>query len=229
MRWMWSRSTISWILVRVCAGTPPESATISSTFRPASVLLRSARYCVSARSMSMPPEASGPVLTVIRPRRIGPACARTGSAVAAAAAPVACMKRLRVADGSAALVVLGDDLSPGRALDVVLAHGALASRRQAVELALRRMQRFPERRGHALAADARDAAIYEHDVNYGNLKAPRVIERRFCVLDDAHRILGLRRHGGYVHVEVAAMHVDGDDGGLGRFQLELPVQPGDET
>src|SRR5438874_11290702 len=96
MRWMWSRSTISWILVRVCAGTPPESATISSTLRPASVLLRSFRYCVSARSMSMPPEASGPVFTVIRPRRIGPASARTGSALAAAAAPEAWMKRLRV-------------------------------------------------------------------------------------------------------------------------------------
>src|SRR4029077_10675940 len=98
MRWMWSRSTISWILVRVCAGTPPESATISSTLRPASGLLRSFRYCVSARSMSMPPEARGPVLTVIRPRRIGPAWARTESAVAAAAAPVAFMKRLRVND-----------------------------------------------------------------------------------------------------------------------------------
>src|SRR5437764_9180930 len=98
MRWMWSRSTISWILVRVCAGTPPLSATISSTLRPASVLLRSVRNCVSARSMSMPPEASGPVFTVIRPSRIGPAWARTGTAAAAAAAPVAWMKRLRVND-----------------------------------------------------------------------------------------------------------------------------------
>src|SRR3954470_15373425 len=67
---MRSRSTSSWILVRVCAGTPPPSATNSSTLRPASVSLRSFRYCTSARSMSMPPEASGPVFTVMRPSRI---------------------------------------------------------------------------------------------------------------------------------------------------------------
>src|SRR5204862_590894 len=108
---------------------------------------------------------------------------------------------LVVDDVIAVPVELGDDLRPGRALDVVLAHGALASRRQAVELALRRMQRLPERRGHALAADPRDAAIYEHDVNYGNLKAPRVIQRSSSMLDDARGILGLRRHGGDVHVE----------------------------
>src|SRR2546421_1844707 len=96
MTWILSRSTSSWILVRVCAGTPPPSATISSILRCASVLFRSCRYCVSARSMSMPPEASGPVLTVTRPTRIGPACANDGIVAAAAAAPVACMNRLRV-------------------------------------------------------------------------------------------------------------------------------------
>src|ERR1043166_2130246 len=96
MTWILSRSTSSWILVRACAGTPPESATISSTLRPAMVFPRSFRYCTSARSMSMPPEASGPVFTVTRPTRIGPACARAGSAAAAAAAPLAWMKRLRV-------------------------------------------------------------------------------------------------------------------------------------
>src|SRR5438105_4723403 len=93
---MRSRSTSSWILVRVCAGTPPLSATKSSTLRPASVSLRSFRYCTSARSISMPPEASGPVFTVIRPRRSGSPCAAAGSAAAAAAAPVAWMNRLRV-------------------------------------------------------------------------------------------------------------------------------------
>src|SRR3954468_10405951 len=96
MIWMRSRSTSSCTLVRACAGTPPLSPTSSSTLRPASVLLRSFKYCTSARSMSMPPEASGPVLTVIRPRRIGPCWARDGSALAAATAPVAWTKRLRV-------------------------------------------------------------------------------------------------------------------------------------
>ena len=96
MTWILSRSTSSWILVRACAGTPPESATISSTLRSAMALLRSLRYWTSARSMSMPPEARGPVFTVTRPTRIGPACARSGSAAAAAVAPLAWMKRLRL-------------------------------------------------------------------------------------------------------------------------------------
>src|SRR5258706_2571604 len=95
MIWIFSRSTSSWILVRACAGTPPLSPTNSSTLRPASVLLRSFRYWMSARSMSMPPEASGPVFTVMRPSRIGPACALTGKAVPSETAPTACTKRLR--------------------------------------------------------------------------------------------------------------------------------------
>src|SRR6267154_4640658 len=53
---------------------------------------------MSARSMSMPPEASGPVLTVMRPMRIGPLCPRTmaGKPSAEAPSPAAWMKRLRV-------------------------------------------------------------------------------------------------------------------------------------
>src|SRR5437667_1571776 len=66
---MCSLSTSSWILVRAWAGTPPLSPTNSSILRPASVPLRSRRYMTSARSMSMPPEARGPVLTVINPKR----------------------------------------------------------------------------------------------------------------------------------------------------------------
>ena len=50
--------------------------------------------------MSIPPEASGPVFTVIRPRRMGPLCARTSagkpSAEALKPAPAACMNRLRL-------------------------------------------------------------------------------------------------------------------------------------
>src|SRR5678815_12241 len=96
MTWMWSRSTSSWVLVRDCAGTPPESPTNNSTLRPASVLFLSFRYCTSARSMSMPPDASGPVLTVMRPRRMGPPCAHAGNAPLSERAPLAWMKRLRL-------------------------------------------------------------------------------------------------------------------------------------
>src|SRR5690242_6214668 len=50
--------------------------------------------------MSMPPEASGPVFTVMRPRRIGPLCERTTagkpSAEAPIPAPAAWMNRLRL-------------------------------------------------------------------------------------------------------------------------------------
>src|SRR5713226_8721142 len=50
--------------------------------------------------MSMPPEASGPVFTVMRPTRIDPVCPRTmagkPSAEAPSPAPVALMNRLRV-------------------------------------------------------------------------------------------------------------------------------------
>src|SRR5207249_4542696 len=96
MTWMRSLSTSSWILVRAWAGTPPLSPTNSSILRPASVLLRSFRYCTSARSMSMPPEASGPVFTVIRPRRIGAPCALPTKGTPRAERPVACMNRLRL-------------------------------------------------------------------------------------------------------------------------------------
>src|SRR5438045_1779119 len=100
MIWILSRSTSSWSLVRDWAGTPPESPTKSSTLRPAMVALCSLRYCTSARSMSMPPEASGPVFTVIRPRRMGPLCARATagnpSAEALKPAPAAWMNLLRL-------------------------------------------------------------------------------------------------------------------------------------
>src|SRR5712691_7867945 len=264
MTWIRSRSTSSWILVRACAGTPPLSPTKSSTLRPASVLLRSFRYCTRARSMSMPPEASGPVFTVMRPRRIGAACAFTGKAVPSETAPAAWTNRLRlklmsflldllekllvgdrpaqaardvlqpedvqvvtvhardavrqhhhavievergergvedagvgvdahqhdvldfqcfqknpqiraveavqallVVDDVVALAVeLRDDLRPRRALDVVLAHRAPASRCQAVGLALRGMHRLPERRHHAFAADTRNLSVDQDDVDH---------------------------------------------------------------
>src|SRR4051812_4316584 len=94
-----SRSTSSCILVRACAGTPPVSATVSVTLRPPMVEFFSLRKMVRPRSMSMPPDASAPVLMVKRPRRIGSDCERTmagkPSCAAPAAAPAAWMKRLR--------------------------------------------------------------------------------------------------------------------------------------
>ena len=44
---------------------------VSSTFRPAIILLCSASHCLRPISISIPPEARGPVFTVRSPRRIG--------------------------------------------------------------------------------------------------------------------------------------------------------------
>src|SRR5689334_13361727 len=96
------RSTSSCILVLACAGTPPESATESSTLRPPSVYLCSSRKIVRPRSMSMPPEASAPVLIVSRPMRIGSpwplTIAGKPNAEPAAVALTALRKRLRLMD-----------------------------------------------------------------------------------------------------------------------------------
>src|SRR5215470_13690945 len=95
-----SRSTSSWVLVRACAGLPAVSAVCSSTGRPASVLLRSLKKTVRPCSIWMPPEASGPVLMVRNPTRIGPACAgaagtlSTCVATPAASAPLMTLRRL---------------------------------------------------------------------------------------------------------------------------------------
>src|SRR5712671_2621756 len=120
MRWIFSLSTSSCTLVRAWAGTPPLSPTRSSTLRPASVLLRSFRYMTSARSMSMPPEASGPVFTVMRPMRRLALWDRAilEKASAAAAAAPAWTKRLRLSCMCALLfsdlveeLLVGDDPS----------------------------------------------------------------------------------------------------------------------
>src|SRR5258706_9301688 len=98
--------------------------------------------------MSMPPEASGPVFTVIRPTRIGPLCPRTaaGKPSAEAPSPAAWMKRLRVnVMGS----LLGRD-SVGRVLRCV---GLLEWLRAVEGLDF---HAFPENaydRGHAVRAD----------------------------------------------------------------------------
>src|SRR5712691_3653851 len=95
-----SRSTSSWVLVRACAGLPAVSAVESSTGRPASMLLRSLKNTVRPCSIWMPPEASGPVLMVRNPTRIGAACAgaagtlSTCVATPAASAPLMTVRRL---------------------------------------------------------------------------------------------------------------------------------------
>src|SRR5205085_1663539 len=57
----------------------PVSAMISSTLRPAMVLLRSLRKSWMPCSICLPPAASGPVRTVRKPMRIGSPCAWTSS------------------------------------------------------------------------------------------------------------------------------------------------------
>src|SRR5215475_1668069 len=97
-----SRSTSSCVLVRACAGLPAVSAVESSTGRPASMLLRSLKNTVRPCSIWMPPEASGPVLMVRKPTRIGPACAgaagtfRACVATPAASAPLMTVRRFSV-------------------------------------------------------------------------------------------------------------------------------------
>src|SRR5690242_5770388 len=76
---------------------------------------------VRPRSMSMPPDASAPVLMVSRPMRIGSpwplTMAGKPSAELAAAAPAAWMMRLRVMDiGSSSKVGSGRNVTPARAL-----------------------------------------------------------------------------------------------------------------
>src|SRR5882672_2165988 len=96
------RSTSSWVLVRAWAGLPAVSAVCSSTGRPASILLRSLKNTVRPCSICRPPEASGPVLTVRNPTRMGPACAgaagtlSTCEATPAASAPLMTARRLTV-------------------------------------------------------------------------------------------------------------------------------------
>src|SRR5712691_3372432 len=72
--WTLSRSISSCVRVFACAGCPPVSATIRTTFRPASALLRCLRKTLMPSSICRPPAASGPVRTERKPRRSGSAC-----------------------------------------------------------------------------------------------------------------------------------------------------------
>src|SRR5262249_35595777 len=70
--------------------------------RPASILLRSLKKTVRPCSICKPPDASGPVLMVRKPTRIGPACATaagtraTCAAAVAASAPLMTLRRVGV-------------------------------------------------------------------------------------------------------------------------------------
>src|SRR5258708_6368097 len=83
MAWTRLRSISSCVRVLAWAGLPPVSAMVSSTLRPASVLLRSLRNSRMPCSICAPPAASGPVRTVRNPRRSGSPCAAAGSEAAA--------------------------------------------------------------------------------------------------------------------------------------------------
>src|SRR5260221_11050833 len=98
--------------------------------------------------MSMPPEARGPVFTVIRPTRIGPLCPRTtaGKLSAEAPNPAAWMKRLRV---NAMVSLLGRD-SAGR---VVRCVGLLEWLRAVECLDFHAFPQNAHDRGHACRAD----------------------------------------------------------------------------
>src|SRR5712664_4357880 len=99
----------------------------------------------------MPPEASGPVFTVIRPTRIGPLCPRTtaGKPSAEAPSPAAWMKRLRV---NSMVSLLGRD-SVGRVLRCV---GLLEWLRAVEGLDFHAFPENAHDRRHALRADVEE-------------------------------------------------------------------------
>src|ERR1051326_3810440 len=72
-------STSSRVFVLAVAGLPVVSCVISSTLRPASMPPRSFMNSAAPSSCCLPPAASGPVLTVRKPIRIGSGvlCAKT--------------------------------------------------------------------------------------------------------------------------------------------------------
>jgi hypothetical protein len=144
--------------------------------------------------------------------------------------PVEAIQALLVVDDVVAVAVeLGHDLGAGGALEVVLAHRAPAPGRQAVGLGLRRVQRLPEGIGHPLAADVLQLAVDEDHVDDGHLDFSGEIQNLPGFRDHPLRVLGLGRHGRDLHVEVAAMHVDGDDRRLARLERELLVEPGEQA
>jgi hypothetical protein len=76
--------------------------------------------------------------------------------------------------------------------------------------------RLPERVGGDLVG----VAIFGHHVHDGHATRSNVGEQRRRALDQRAAALGRerqRRHGG---IEVAAVHVDGDDGGARRIQAD---------
>ena len=89
---------------------------------------------------------------------------------------------------------------------------------QAVLVVLNVVERLPEVDPHALASEAWDFPEDELHVDDGNLVASGETEEFLRVADDALAILVTRRHGGDFRVQVAPVHVDGDDGGFLRVE-----------
>ena len=71
------------------------------------------------------------------------------------------------------------------------------------------VDRLPERVG----GDLGRVAILGHDVHHGDAAGSQIGEERRRALDQWTAALGGQRQGGHDRVEVAAVHVDGDDGG----------------
>src|SRR5262249_30415510 len=86
------------------------------------------------------------------------------------------------------------------------------------------VQRMPEWLGHPFASESRNLSKYQLDMNNWYSLSASEIEHLFSVRDHALGVIGLRSHGGDLHVEVAAMHVDGDDRRFSRPKHHSLVQ-----
>ena len=51
------------------------------------------------------------------------------------------------------------------------------------------------------------------------------VERGACIGDDAFGVFRLGRHRRHVHIEVTAVHIDGDNRRFAGVELELVIQP----
>src|SRR6267143_2378510 len=177
--------------------------------------------------MSMPPEASGPVFTVIRPTRIGPLCPRTtaGKPSAEAPSPAAWMKRLRV---NAMVSLLGRD-SVGRVLWCI---GLLEWLRAVEGLDFHAFAENAHDRGHALRADIEELRPENlgRQTDVGESRRIAVTEAAgFLFLGEMHfqRLQGLRRpvREPLVARRLVLMHLALEVAANARNDQRVPVAP----